>query len=157
MKLRILWTSSRELTDLELVRSAIVKAGRDARVHPQETIVVQGNARGGDQLARRIAREFGCHVEDHDARDHSSPLARNAHMVGLGADVCLAAALAWASGTGNCARLARAAGIPTIDYGVDTRAESRPVTEATRQLDAMAAEAAQLGLYEQTAEPKPTR
>lgn len=128
MSFRILWTSSRELTDVELVRSAIVKAGRDAGVHPQETTVVQGNARGGDQLARRVAHEFGCQVEDHDARDHPSPLARNAHMVDLGADVCIAAALSWASGTGNCARLARAAGIPTIDYGVDTRAAARPVT-----------------------------
>lgn len=125
MSLRILWTSSRELADLELVRAAIIKAGRDARVHPQDTTVVQGNARGGDQLAKRVAAEFGCHIEDHDTRDHASPLARNAHMVNLGADICIAAALSWASGTGNCARLARAAAIPTVDYGVDTRAGAR--------------------------------
>jgi hypothetical protein len=41
-------------------------------------------------------------------------------MVSLGADVCLAFAQAYASGTGHCARAARKAGIPVLDYGVST-------------------------------------
>lgn len=55
-----------------------------------------------------------------------SPRARNQHMVNLGADVCLAFATRWASGTGMCARMARKAGILVVDYGVDTSMEARP-------------------------------
>jgi len=50
---------------------------------------------------------------------------RNQHMVNLGADVCLAFATNWASGTGQTARMARRAGIRTLDFGADTRIEAR--------------------------------
>lgn len=76
---------------------------------------------GGDELAlRRGAGRLLAEPEVHPARDHASPRARNQHMVDLGATVCLAFALKWESGTGMCARMARSAGIHTIDLGVST-------------------------------------
>jgi hypothetical protein len=51
---------------------------------------------------------------------------RNKHMIELGADFCLALARAWDSGTGNCARQARAAGIRVLDAGCPTGMEDRP-------------------------------
>lgn len=54
---------------------------------------------------------------------------RNLVLVARGADVCAALATRWDSGTGHCARAAREAGIPVIDYGVDTRTR-----QATAQL-----------------------
>ena len=41
---------------------------------------------------------------------------RNAHMVSLGADLCLAFPLPSSRGTRNCMRLAREAGIPVYVY-----------------------------------------
>ena len=88
--------------------------------------LVHGDAPGADWAFARIAQAWGLTVEKHPARQHRTPLVRNQHMVNLGAAVCVAAALQWASGTGHCARLARTAGIHTIDIGVSTRVEDRP-------------------------------
>lgn len=124
--LRVLVTGSRSWTDRETIVQALRDAGQAAGVHPQGTVVVHGAASGADTLAAEVAREFGCMVQAYPARDFADPKARNLHMVGLGADVCLAFATSWASGTGHCARAARRAGIPTVDKGVDTRIEARP-------------------------------
>jgi len=51
---------------------------------------------------------------------------RNTRMVNLGADVCVAFAAAFRSGTGDCARKARKAGIEVLDYGVSTAFEDKP-------------------------------
>lgn len=131
--LRILVTGSRGWRDREPIRSALVEAlGTYATVGLP--ILVHGNAPGADLLAslewsRLMSTREGdwlARPEFYNARDFPTPLARNAHMVSLGATVCLAFALSWRSGTGNCARLARRAGIHTIDYGADTRQEARP-------------------------------
>lgn len=113
---RILVTGSRKWTDQAAVEHAIV---RQLTENPS-AVIVHGGALGLDQLAEDVARTWGLDYEAHHAYRFPSPRARNQHMVDLGADVCLAFALGWASGTGMCARMARRAGIPVIDLGVDT-------------------------------------
>lgn len=119
--MRILVTGSRKWDDRDAVWDAILKtsplvSGGD----PKLVTIVHGGADGADQWASEFADEWGTREECWLARDFSTPLARNQHMVDLGADICLAFADRWASGTGNCARAARRAGIPVRDLGVST-------------------------------------
>lgn len=88
-------------------------------------VLVHGDAVGVDRKAAAFWIGLGGNTERHPAREHPSPRARNQHMVDLGADVCLAFASRWASGTGMCARMARRAGIPVFDFGVNTSFEGR--------------------------------
>lgn len=114
---RILITGARDWDR----RSLIVAALRDAwRLRPDATLV-HGGAVGADQMAAEIWASGGLPTEEHPASRFESPRQRNQHMVDLGADVCISFAMRWASGTGMCARMARRAGIPVIDYGEDTR------------------------------------
>jgi hypothetical protein len=119
---RILVTGSREWIDDTAIRRAFISVRHP--IYP--AILVHGAAPGADNLADQVGRYMGWSVERYPAKDFSSPRARNQHMVNLGADVCLAFADKWASGTGMCARMARKAGIPVIDYGVDTSLEGKP-------------------------------
>lgn len=96
-------------------------------VVPVPAVLVHGNCRGADMMADGIWREW-CAVwpdlflppESYPGEDFPSFAARNQHMVDLGADHCVAFAASWESGTGQCARMARKAGIPTTDFGVST-------------------------------------
>jgi hypothetical protein len=123
MTRRILVTGSRTWTDESGLRLAMFREiiGDDGR-----TVIVHGDAPGADTMADRYARMTGCGRERYPAAEFPSPRDRNQHMVDLGADVCLAFATSWASGTGMCARMARRAGIPVFDFGVDTSREARP-------------------------------
>jgi hypothetical protein len=127
---RILVTGSRTWTDQSKLRLAVM---REVVAAEFAAVVVHGaavdglgNPAGADAMADRYARMIGTKREAYPAADFPSPRHRNQHMVDLGADVCLAFATSWASGTGMCARMARRAGIPVIDYGVDTLIEARP-------------------------------
>lgn len=119
---RILVTGSREWRDQGVIEEALLWAAQGRR----DVTVVHGWAEGADTIADRVTRAYGWIPEGHPADMHTSPKHRNDHMVRLGADICLSFAESWASGTGHCARAARRAGIPVVDYGVDTRIESRP-------------------------------
>ncbi|MGH3753443.1 MAG: SLOG family protein [Pseudonocardiaceae bacterium] len=83
-------------------------------------IVVHGGARGADRLAGDIARGWGWTPEPHPAdwarHGRSAGFRRNAEMVTLGADVCLAFILDASRGASHTAHLADTAGIPTIRY-----------------------------------------
>jgi hypothetical protein len=91
-------------------------------------IVVHGGARGADTLADQVARGWGWEPELHEVTDkdwdfygRSAGHRRNAHMVSLGADVCLAFPLGESRGTRGCMKLAAAAGIFVADCsGVDS-------------------------------------
>lgn len=87
-------------------------------------IVVHGDCSGGDRMAEYIAGRLGIQTEKHPVHLFPSPRVRNQYMVTLGAEACVACATDWASGTGMCARMARRAGIPVFDVGVDTRPRS---------------------------------
>lgn len=118
--MRILITGSRDWADRDVIRRALIRAGQDAHVHPQGVTVVHGGARGADQIAGELAGEFGCMVEVHradwDRYGKAAGHRRNAEMVALGADVCLAFPLGESRGTRGCMALAEKAGIPVVSY-----------------------------------------
>ena len=121
MAARILVTASRTMTNIGYMSMALDDAF--LRLNDplcSEITVIHGDAPGGDQLAMRSAHAYGCKVEGYPARDFDSPRIRNQYMVDLGADFCLVYAGKWTSGSGMCARMARRAGILTVDYGVST-------------------------------------
>lgn len=122
--LRILITGSRTWTD----RAAIAQTISDylhstgtsiGEAWPFPTII-HGAAQGADQLADHIARNWGWTPEPHPADWHrhgrSAGYRRNAAMVALGADVCLAFIHNDSRGASHAAALAEAAGIPTLRH-----------------------------------------
>ena len=136
MGLRILLTGSRDWNDAERIRTAFQDATRD-ELFMGDVTVVHGAARGADTLAGLIAERFGMRVEEHPAnwdscgpdcnRKHMryragvpycprSGFVRNAEMVKLGADICLAFIKNQSKGAVMCAKLAEDAGIPVVRY-----------------------------------------
>lgn len=77
-----------------------------------------GDWYGADWIAGECARTWGFveerHPADWDRYGKAAGPIRNAHMVGLGADVCLAFPIGDSPGTRNCMALAQDAGIPVI-------------------------------------------
>lgn len=133
--MRILVTGSRDWVDKGAIFTALVEA---AKQNPDITLV-HGGARGADEIAARWAQHFGWTVEEHpanweDCGDNCGPehyrysysrpegycprsgYKRNALMVKLGADVCLAFIRNGSNGSGMTARMAEKAGIPTHRY-----------------------------------------
>lgn len=119
---RILLTGARDWTDEKTLYERLLAVSLIA----SRPTLVHGAAIGADLMADMQWMLWGLPIESHPAYLFRSPRERNQHMVDLGARVCVTFATRWASGTGMCARMARLAGIETIDYGVDTRIEARP-------------------------------
>lgn len=121
---RILITGSRTWTDRAVIAQAISdylhSVGTSIGGAWPFPIIVHGDARGADQLADAIARNWGWTPEPHPANWHrhgrSAGYRRNAAMVALGADVCLAFILDGSRGASHTATLAETAGIPTHRY-----------------------------------------
>jgi hypothetical protein len=125
---RILLTGSRDWDDEVPIRAALTEAigGR-----PGPHVVVHGACpTGGDALADRVAAEGGLIVERHPADwrryGKSAGYRRNAEMVALGADVCLAFIRDGSPGASMTARLAEEARIPVRRY----LSHSTPTTSA---------------------------
>ena len=121
--MRVLITGSRMWADWPAVDHAIGRARAQSGDH---LVVVHGGCpTGADAAADVYARAAGLELEVHEPDPTYGPQRfriRNQAMVNAGADLCLTFANSWASGTGMCARMARAAGIRTVDYGVPTEA-----------------------------------
>jgi len=123
--LRILVTGSRAWTDRAAVADALRWAITNHHPRPtrQQVTVVHGAARGADTLAGQVAAGWGVHVEAHpadwDRHGKAAGPLRNVHMVGLGADICLAFPIGESRGTRHCMGLAQAAGIRVIDWPVE--------------------------------------
>jgi hypothetical protein len=120
MSARILITGSRTWIDNTRIRDALADAYRRF----PDAVLVHGDARGADRIAAGIWRRGGLPTEAHPAdwtRGRGAGMARNRHMVDLGADVCLAFIRQHSRGATHCAALAEAAGIPTCRYREDTR------------------------------------
>jgi hypothetical protein len=123
---RILITGSREWADKDAVRRALgngiaqVLCTVDWEDHADLITVVHGDARGADRIAAQIASEMGCEVEPHPADwntyGRSAGHRRNAEMVALGADICLAFPIGESRGTRGCMALAAKAGIPVVSH-----------------------------------------
>lgn len=115
--MRILVTGSRNWDDEEAIYDALM----EVRYTPGERVtLVHGGASGADEIAARLARDMGFHVEVHNAEwkrygNGAGPI-RNLHMVSLGADICLAFIKNKSSGASHCSNAARKAGIPTVIY-----------------------------------------
>lgn len=115
---RLLVTGSRNHRDESLIRAALTLAGRKLG---RDTVLVHGAAPGADSIAARIWRRWALPTEPHPA-DWTGPHgrgaghARNAKMVALGADLCLAFPLDGSRGTWDCVRRARDAGIPVLPF-----------------------------------------
>jgi hypothetical protein len=126
--MRLLVTASREHANIRLIYMTLESIYQEWRTHATDDetfIVVHGNARGGDWIARRWVQ--GKHRLD-DRVDHESHPAdwgrhgkpaghiRNKKMVDLGADRCVGFPIGESKGTRGCMRLAEKAGIPTKGY-----------------------------------------
>lgn len=114
---RVLVTGSRDWTDEATVRAALSQAWNDLG-RGDQIVLVQGECHmgGADKIAADTWAGWGLPVEGHPAERGPDGRVlgpeRNARMVNLGADLCLAFPLPSSRGTRNCMRLAREAGIP---------------------------------------------
>jgi hypothetical protein len=117
---RVLVTGSRDWDDVATIGAAIEQAVIDAGERP--VVIVHGDCPSGadwhaDHYARWM-RGKGCRVdvEQHPANwqinGKRAGFIRNAHMVNLGADLCLAFIRNSSRGATHTAHLAEKAGIP---------------------------------------------
>jgi hypothetical protein len=118
---RILVTGSRDWEDLTLICSALAAAAAGT---PDEQIVLIHGAcpTGADRMAAAFAggKDWGIerHPADWDRYGKSAGFRRNAEMVALGANVCVAFIKNGSRGATHTADLAEKAGIPVKRYEV---------------------------------------
>ena len=108
---RVLVTGSRTWRDRQAIFDAL------AEYNYGRVTLVHGAARGADSIAASVAAAFGWQIEPHPADwnggyGKAAGLVRNARMIRLGADVCLAFIKNGSRGATHCADLAEKAGIP---------------------------------------------
>ncbi|MFJ5886808.1 DUF2493 domain-containing protein [Streptomyces californicus] len=117
---RILVTGSRDWDNPQTIWTALADTVRPIP-HDRNITIVHGDCpRGADAIADDWARKYGTTIERHPANwgthGRGAGPRRNTHMVGLGADVCLAFIKNGSRGATGCADLAEAAGIPTTRW-----------------------------------------
>lgn len=140
--MRILITGSRDWNDRRAIRDAIEEHATTA--FPDGVLVIHGDANGADRIARDAVRAWkadGWPIDEHAVpanwsarcRNTCKPghrkirntgysycpaagMYRNAEMVALGADVCLAFIRSGSPGATGCALLAEEAGIPVTRF-----------------------------------------
>jgi len=129
MTYRILVTGSRSWTDEEMIEAALRDEYRRTRnlagVNPaalfRDIVLVSGACpTGADRIAEKVWERQGLTVERHPAQwrpfgiyNPQAGKVRNAEMVALGADMCLAFIRNGSRGATHCADLAEKAGIAT--------------------------------------------
>jgi hypothetical protein len=117
MTTRVLLTGSRTWTDWHTI---VAKLDFLARKIPDLLIIHGACARGADDIADRHARAHGIRTERHPANwrkyGRRAGHVRNAHMVALGAELCLAFIRDNSPGASGCAAMAEAAGISTVRF-----------------------------------------
>ena len=129
---RLLFTASRHLTDRDrplVIRALSTTLGKYDE--DRQCRLIHGDGRGGDSVAKKLWREWVATWPDRFLRDKPYPAdwekhgkaagpLRNSEMVAAGADACATIAARDSVGTFDCAHKARAAGIPTEDFGEPT-------------------------------------
>jgi hypothetical protein len=116
---RILITGSRDWTDIdkitEVLRGTWIAAGM-----PDDITLVSGSCRtGADAIAEEVWERQGFPIESHPADwsvGKQAGFIRNAEMVSLGADICLAFIKNESKGATMTADLAQKSGIPTFRF-----------------------------------------
>jgi hypothetical protein len=117
---RILVTGSRGWQDFARVSFELGIAIGESGHCTEDIVVVHGGCpTGADSMAAAICRDYRWRAEEHRASwrpdgvlDRSAGFRRNAEMVSLGANVCLAFIRNGSRGASHCADLAEKAGIP---------------------------------------------
>lgn len=125
MTYRILVTGSRSWTDQDIIHLTLHYL---TRKHP-DVVVVHGHCpRGADAIADRWARRNGVQVEQHpadwSAQGNAAGMIRNANMVKLGADICLAFIKDKSRGASHCLGLAEKAGIDVLSWRTNSAVTS---------------------------------
>lgn len=125
---RILVTGSRDWVDERAVSVALEHEFLRLGACPSTTLVNGGCSTGIDALSARIWRGRGLPVEQHplgqDMPHGRLALARrNAAMVALGADVCVAFPLKRSGDVSDCMGRARKAGIPVVVVSLHAKPE----------------------------------
>jgi len=120
MDFRILITSSRSWTDHERIHQVL-----DEYTHIPRVVLVSGNCRkGGDLICENYADSVGWHIERHPADWNQygkrAGFVRNAEMVNLRANVCLAFIRNASKGATMTKNLAQKAGIETRVFRDDS-------------------------------------
>nr|WP_296764188.1 hypothetical protein [Rhodococcus sp. (in: high G+C Gram-positive bacteria)] len=116
---RILVTGSRDYTDRDAVREALLFHWKDLGSR-LDTVLIQGECQhgGADLFAKECWLKGGMPIEGYyAAKDPNKPgwllgPERNQKMVDSGADICIAFPLEDSRGTWDCINKAKAAGIP---------------------------------------------
>lgn len=112
---RVLVTGSRDWDAEGSLRRVLMATAND---HPDLIVVHGACLAGADEMANRWAKDYRFPIERHPAdwkaHGRAAGFRRNAEMVTLGADLCLAFYKQGAGnrGTDHCAKLAETAGIP---------------------------------------------
>lgn len=131
--MRVLVTGSRDWVDETVVHEALWSQAVRTGVGRAEFVVVHGHCpSGADAIAHAWAKRMGCVVEPHraawNAHGNQAGRIRNAKMIKLGADICLAFINPCTKpecatqpghgshGTTNCAMLAHNAGIEVVYF-----------------------------------------
>lgn len=121
--MRILVTGSRNWDDIEAIERALLDAG----AHRTPVVVSGACPTGADRICEDTAERWGWHVERHPAEwekyGKRAGFVRNAEMVALGADLCVAFIRNGSKGASMTARLAEEAGIPVQRYEVNDEKE----------------------------------
>lgn len=123
---RLLITGSRDWPLEPIIASAILNEWLTWERPP--LTLIHGGARGADRMAAAVISKQAQHsdlfkVEEHpanwDLHGRAAGHIRNAEMVSLGADLCLAFILNNSRGATDCVRLAEGADIPVVVYRLD--------------------------------------
>jgi len=122
---RVLITGSRTWTDEQVIADALRE-----HWHNGNALLVTGACpSGADAIAEQIWRAHGGLVERHPAAwqtGRDAGMRRNADMVALGAEVCLAFIRDASPGATHAARLAEQAGIPVRRFETSTSHAAKP-------------------------------
>ena len=115
---RVLITGSRDWQDVVAVAAAMLQAHKGHG--PRPTLVSGACPTGADAIAEGVAESLGWHVERHPADwkqyGKAAGPRRNAEMVALGADICLAFIRNGSKGASHTTRLAEDAGIHVMRF-----------------------------------------
>jgi hypothetical protein len=116
--MRVLVTGSRNWTNQYVIGKYLFFESYEHPSNDQVTLVSGHCPTGADLMAEEWARLMGWEVELHPAdwntHGKKAGFLRNAEMVNLGADLCLAFILDASKGATHTANLAEKAGIKTI-------------------------------------------